>query len=104
LTAFDFNDHAKLVDSREHVTATQSEVQSSALPPAATTTQAERMTTSSPRNFAMAKELQLPAKKLKGVPLPEKSPSAFDSNLLNMSAFRLHSPSVSKQTTTSDDI
>jgi hypothetical protein len=52
----------------------------------------------------MAKELQLPAKKLKGVPLPEKSPSAFDSNLLNMSAFRLHSPSVSKQTTTSDDI
>ena len=117
LTAFDFNDHAKLVDSREHVTATQSEVQSSALPPAATTTQAERMTTSSPRNFAMAKELQLPAKKLKGVPLPEKSPSAFDSNLLNMSAsgttvyhlgypqdastlhspisFHLHSPSVS---------
>ena len=87
------------------------------LPPAATTAPAERMTTSSPRNFAMAKELQLPAKKLKGVPLPEKSPSAFDSNLLNMSAsgtpvyhlgypqdastlhspisFHLHSPSVS---------
>ena len=112
LTAFDFNDHAKLVDNRENVTATQSEVQSSAMPPAVTTAPAERVTTSSPRNSAMAK-----AEKLKGAPLPEKSPSAFDSNLSNMTAsgtpvyhlgypqdsntlhspisFHLHSPSVS---------
>ena len=117
LTAFDFNDHAKLVDSREHVMATQSEVQPSALPPADTTAPAERVTKSSLKNSAMVEEIQLLAKKAKGVPLPEKSPSAFDSNLSNMSAsampmyhlgypqdastlhspisFHLHSPSVS---------
>jgi hypothetical protein len=80
LTAFDFNNHANFATSCENVTATQS----ATMPPAATNT-------SSPRNSEMAKEMQVLAKKMNGLPAPEKSPNAYESYPSNISAPTLHS-------------
>lgn len=98
LTAFDFNNHAKLTDGCEHVTATQSEVQSSTMTPVATTALAERVTTSSPRDSAILKELQLLAKKPSNISASATPVSLYHSGLpqdASSISFHLHSPSVS---------
>ncbi|KAL3792217.1 hypothetical protein ACHAW5_004092 [Stephanodiscus triporus] len=98
LTAFDFSNHAKLTHGCEHVAATQSEVRSSTMTPAATTALAESVTTSSPRNPAIVKELQLLAKKPSNISASASPVSLYHSGLpqdASSISFHLHSPNVS---------